>query len=788
MTDVVTYPDGGTFPGTIGRTTEESSPAWPTPPRAREGAPNVVVVVLDDVGYGQLSCFGGLVDTPTFDRLAETGLRYTNMHTTALCSPSRACIMTGRNHHSVGMATIAETSSGFPGYNSIVPPTAGMLGEMLLPHGYNTFLVGKWHLSPPEHETPAGPYDRWPLARGFERYYGFLGGDTNQWYPELVYDNHSVKQPSQPEDGYHLSKDLADKAIEFIQDAHVNAPDKPFYLHYCPGAAHAPHHAPKEWADKFKGKFDSGWDDYRAVVHQRQLDLGIIPPGTELSEHDPDVPEWASLSSEEQRLYARMMEVFAGFLSFTDHHFGRVINFLEEIDELDNTLVLLISDNGASAEGGPVGSLNEMMFFNGAPESLEENLAGIDELGGPNVFNHYAWGWTNAGNTPFRRWKRETYRGGCTDPCIVSWPRGIKARGEIRTQYAHAIDLVPTVLDALEVEPPAAIRGVTQAPIEGLSFAHSFDEGAVPSRHHTQYFEMFGHRSIYHEGWRAVCPWPGPNFTEAAKKGRAFSSPITADVLAEIEANDWELYDLSNDYSETNNVASENRAKLIEMVGRWWTEAGKYGVMPLDGDVRARLALERPSIARQRTKYVYYPGGSPVPFAATPKIYNRPFSITAEATVSPQGTEGILLAQGGRTGGYVFFMKDQRLRFVYNYLGRDISEVHSDEDIPPGDVSLRYEFEPTGQPDLAVGKGVPGRGELYIDERLVGAIELPHTVPVIFSTEGLTCGYDGGSRVAPDAYGDEFAFTGTLKRVTLDLGGDLIGDTDSDLRIAMARQ
>ena len=788
MPDPVTYHDGDTFPGVIGRTTEESSPAWSTPPQALEGAPNVIVFVLDDVGYGQLSSFGGLVETPVLDQLAASGLRYTNMHTTALCSPSRACILAGRNHHSVGMATIAETSSGYPGYNSILPFDKGLLSEMLLPHGYNTFMVGKWHLSPPEHESPAGPYDRWPLARGFERFYGFLGGDTNQWYPELVYDNHYIEQPAQPGDGYHLSIDLADKAIGFIQDSHVNAPDKPFYLHYCTGAGHAPHHVPQEWADKYRGKFDGGWDEYRRVVHQRQLDMGVIPAGTELSAHDPDVPEWDSLPADAQRLYARMMEVYAGFVSFTDHHFGRVVSFLEEIGEMDNTLFILISDNGASAEGGPVGSLNEMMFFNNAPESLEENVASIDELGGVNVFNHYAWGWTNAGNTPFRRWKRETYRGGCTDPCIVSWPRSIQARGELRTQYSHAIDLVPTVLDALGLEPPSSIRGVSQAPIEGVSFAHSFDAPEAPTRHHTQYFEMFGHRSIYHDGWRAVCPWPGPSFTEAAKKGRAFSTPITEEVLADIEANDWELYDLTTDYSETYDVAAENRAKVIEMVGRWWAEAGKYGVMPLDGDARTRMALERPTIARPRDKFVFYPGGSPVPFAAAPKVYNRPFSITADVVVPGDGAEGILIAHGGRVGGYAFFMKDDRLHFVYNYLGRDVFTVASDVTVPAGEVALRYEFEPSGGPDFAVGKGVPARGEVYIDQKLVGAVQMPYTVPVIFSTEGLTCGYDGGSRVAPDAYGDEFRFTGIIKRVTLDLSGDLIEDSANDLKIALARQ
>lgn len=788
MPDLVTYADGDSFPGVIGRTTMESSPAWPTPPKAREGAPNVLVFVLDDVGFGQLSSFGGLVETPVLDGVAARGLRYTNMHTTALCSPSRGAILTGRNHHSIGLATVAETSSGFPGYNAILPFDKGMLGDMLLPHGYNTFMVGKWHLTPPEHETPAGPYDRWPLARGFERYYGFLGGDTNQWYPELVYDNHYIDAPSTPEEGYHLSIDLADKAIEFIKDAHVNAPDKPFYLHYCTGAGHAPHHVPKEWADRYAGKFDGGWDEYRTVVHQRQLDMGILPPGTALSDPDPDFPRWEALSPDQQRLYARMMEVFAGFLSFTDHHFGRVLDFLEEIGELDNTMIMVVSDNGASAEGGPLGSVNEMFFFNNVAETLEENLAQLDDLGGPTVFNHYPWGWTNAGNTPFRRWKRETYRGGVSDPCIVSWPKKITSHGETRTQYAHVIDMVPTILDALDIDAPKAIRGVVQAPIEGVSFAHTFEAGDAASKHHTQYFEMFGHRSIYHDGWRAVCPWPGPNFTEAAKKGRAFSSPLSPEVLADIEANDWELYDLTTDAAETHDVAAEHRDRLIEMVGRWWAEAGKYGVMPLDGDVRARLALERPTIAAPRDSTTFYPNGSPVPFAAAPRLYNRPYSITAHVVVPEGGAEGVLIAQGGSTGGYAFFAKDQRLHFVHNYLGRDVFTVTSNAKIPSGEIVLRYEFEPTGEPDFAVGKGCPARGQLYIDDTLVGEVDMPHTVPIIFGTEGLTCGRDGGSRVAPDAYSDDFAFTGTLKSVTIDTSGELIPDTENDIRIAMARQ
>ena len=381
---------------------------------------------------------------------------------------------------------------------------------------------------------------------------------------------------------------------------------------------------PAEWADKYKGKFDMGWDKYREMVHQRQLDMGIIPAGTELSAHDPDVPVWDTLPADAKRLYARMMEVYAGFVSFTDYHFGRILEFLKEIGELDNTLIMVISDNGASSEGGPIGSLNEMCFFNNLAETLEDNLKQIDKLGGVEVFNHYAWGWTNAGNTPFRRWKRETYRGGTTDPCIVSWPKGIKARGEIRSQYGHIIDLVPTVLEALGIEAPESIRGVSQAPIDGMSFAHTFNEAAAPSNHHTQYFEMFGHRALYHDGWRAVCPWPGPNFTEAAKKGRKFGIPFYNEVLVDIESHDWELYHIDEDYSETHNLAAEHRDKLIEMIGRWWAEAGKYQVLPIDGTALTRLNVERPTIARPRNKFVYYAGGAAIPFAATPKSITGP--------------------------------------------------------------------------------------------------------------------------------------------------------------------
>src|SRR5262245_18721831 len=499
----------------MGRTIGESEPAWPAPLRAMAGAPNVLLIVLDDTGFGQLGCYGSPMNTPNINKLAANGLLYTNMQTTALCSPTRACIITGRNHHSNGMSCITEGSTGFPGGNGIIPFENGFLSEILLDQGYNTYCVGKWHLTPAEQISAAGPYDRWPLGRGFERYYGFLGGDTSQYYPDLVYDNHQVDPPKTPEEGYHLTEDLTNKAIEFIADSKQLAPDKPFFLYFATGAHHAPHHVPKEWADRYKGKYDDGWDAYREKVFKRQKDLGIIPKKTVLSRHDPDVQNWDRLSGDERKLYTRMMEVFAGFVEHTDHHIGRLINFIQSIGELENTLIMLISDNGASSEGGPTGSVNENKFFNNVPDDLRQSLAALDDLGGPKFFNLYAWGWTFAGNTPFRRWKRETYRGGVSDPFLVYWPKGIKPRGEIRQQFVHAIDLVPTVLEALGIEPPTQIRGVTQSPIEGVSFAHTFNNAKAESKHKTQYFEMFAHRSIYHDGWRAVCPFPGPSFTEA---------------------------------------------------------------------------------------------------------------------------------------------------------------------------------------------------------------------------------------------------------------------------------
>lgn len=769
---IVEYDPLSEFPGVIGRTLDTSSPAWPQPKRAAAGAPNVVVMLWDDVGFGQFSAFGGLCETPTLDRVAAHGLRYANFHTTALCTPTRGALLTGRNHHTLGLSAITETSLGYPAHHCFIGAEHGFLSEMLLEHGYNTFAVGKWHLTAPTESTTAGPFHRWPLGRGFERFYGFMPGSTDQWFPDLTYDNHPIRPPATPQEGYHLNIDLADRAIQFIKDAHVHAPDKPFFLYYTPGAGHSPHQVEPEWSDRYKGRFDNGWDEYRRVVFERQRELGLVEPHAELSERDPDVAAWDSLTDEAKRMYARQMEIYAGFIEQTDHHFGRVVDFINEIGELDNTIIVVMSDNGASAEGGEHGTFNEALFFNGAHETLEDNLEHFDQWGGPDTYAHYSWGWTWAGNTPFRRWKRETYRGGITDPCIVSWPAQIAARGEVRHQYTHVTDIVPTILEMVGISPPEKIAGVTQSDIHGVSFAGSFREPDSPTAHTTQYFEMFGSRSIYHDGWKANCPWPGPSFVEAAEHERFFGSALTADELDDLDRNGWELYHLDVDPTESRNVAGEQPERLAEMIERWYHEADTYGVFPLASAGASRLLTPRPTIATDRDRQVWYPDASPVYFGAGPKPYNRPYSITAEVTIPHGGAEGILVSHGSRHGGYALFVQDGRLCHIYNYLALDQFEVVSDIEIPNGTVSLRYEFVPTGPLRFGEGKGPAGDGLLYIDQQLVGALEMPHTTPNRVGPVGFSCGYAAFDSVDPNRYSIPFRFTGTIHRVVYDLSGE----------------
>jgi arylsulfatase len=779
------YRPGTAFTGVIGRTADVSEPAWPAPNRAAEGAQNVVFIVIDDMGFGHLGCYGSPIDTPNIDALAADGLRFSNMHTTALCSPSRSCILTGRNHHSNHLACLTNGSTGYPGSDGYIPFENGFLSEILLQKGYNTYCVGKWHLAPEETMTAAGPYDRWPLGRGFERYYGYLGGDTHQYYPELVRDNSQTEPEKTPEEGYHLTPDLVEKAKAMIADAKQVAPNKPFFIYFAPGAMHSPHHVPAAWADKYKGRFDAGWDAYRQTVFEKQKAMGVIPDNAVLSRHDPDVQDWETLGADERRVYARMMEVFAGFLEHTDHYIGELISFLKDMGEYDNTLFMLISDNGASAEGGPHGSLNECKFFNNIPDTIEQNLAAIDEIGGPKHLNHFPWGWTYAGNTPFRRWKRETYRGGISDPFIIAWPKGIKSKGEVRHQFAHVIDMVPTVLDVLGLEAPAALRGLPQSPLEGVSLAHTFDDAEAPSRRKTQYFEMMGHRSLYHDGWRAVCPWPGTSFIES---GRAFGTPITYDMLTKLDETGWELYDLTADFAETTDLAAREPGRLTAMIGMWYAEAGKYNVLPIDSRGLQRVSEERPQIAANRHRYVLYPGTQSVPAGAAAKILNRPFSITAEVDIPKAGAEGVLLSMGGNDGGISFYVQGGKLCFVHNYVAVEIFHVKSRSDIPAGRHFLSMEFAPTGAPDFAKGRGTPGVVKLLVDGQEIGRGDLPVTTPARLAQGGaMLVGADTGAPVTPD-YEPPFRFTGEIRRVIVDVSGALVEDHEAEMRVALAKQ
>ena len=754
--------------------------------RPPQGAPNVLVVLLDDVGFGASSAFGGPCQTPNFDKLAANGLKYNRFHTTALCSPTRQALLTGRNHHSVGMGGITEIATSAPGYNSILPNTCSPIARTLKLNGYSTAQFGKCHEVPVWQTSPMGPFDAWPSGGGgFEYFYGFLGGDTHQYYPELVRDNSQVEPEKTPEEGYHLTVDLVDKAKAMIADAKQVAPNKPFFMYFCTGAMHAPHHVPKEWADRYKGQFDDGWDAYREKVFAKQKEMGIIPPNAVLSRHDPDVPDWHSLSADERTLYARMMEVFAGFLEHTDHYLGELVQFLKDLGEYENTLIMVISDNGASSEGGPTGSVNENKFFNNVPENLAQNLAAIDDIGGPKYFNHYPWGWTHAGNTPFRRWKRETYRGGVSDPFIVSWPQGIQAKGAVRSQYAHAIDMVPTVLEALGLEAPTTIKGVTQSPIEGFSLADSFDQADAPSRHITQYFEMFGHRSLYHDGWRAVCPWPGTSFTES---GLFFGAPISYDKLIELDAHSWELYNLQEDFAETNNLAETERDRLIAMIGMWYVEAGKYKVLPIDSRGTQRFAEERPQIAVDRQRYIYYPGTQVIPANAAPRLLNRSHSVSVEAVVPEAGAEGVLFSMGGNDGGFSFYVQNGKLTYGYNYVTDSYFKVESSQPLPTGHHIFSFQFTPTGPADIAQGRGTPANIKLLVDGQPVAEGDLPVTIPLSLGLgAGVALGSDPGSPTMPD-YQPPFKFTGEVNRALVDVTGEAVQDYEERMRIYLARQ
>jgi arylsulfatase len=775
------------FKGVINIDIKDSVPDWGpyTQPIAPEGTPNVLYIVLDDVGYSAMQPFGGMVETPNINRIADRGLTFTNFHTTALCSPTRSCLMTGRNHTTNGMATITEAASGYPSSNGHIPFECGTLAEVLGEQGFNTYMVGKWHLTAEDEMNLASRKSQWPLGRGFERFYGFLGAETNQWYPDLTYDNHHVEQPATPEEGYHLTVDLTDKALTFIRDSKAIAPDKPFFLYYCPGACHAPHHVPKEWADKYKGKFDMGYEAYRELVFANQKKQGIVTDKAELSPINPyidekgpdgqDWPEldtvrpWDSLNDDEKRLFCRMAEVYAGFLSHADDQIGRLLDHLEEAGELDNTIVVLVSDNGASGEGGPNGSVNENKIFNGLPDTIEEALPFIDELGGPRTYNHYPTGWACAFNTPFKLWKRySNWEGGTADPMIVSWPAKIAKPG-VRRQFTHAVDIVPTIYECLGVEPPEVVKGYTQFPIEGISFAPTFDDADATTAKETQFYSMGGTRAIWHKGWKA-----------------AAISNAAPDNWAGFERQRWELFDTENDPSECHDLAAEHPNKVQELIGLWWSEAGRYGALPLDsrGAVEI-LTTERPQLSKPRTRYVFYPGGSEIPESVAPNIRSRSFTVAVEATIDTEEAGGVLFAQGARFGGHALYIKDRKLKYVYNFVGLQEQVVESTIEVPTGRVVLSASFEREGD-------SMPAEGTLtlHIRDDAVGEGRIK-TQPGKFSLagEGLNVGKDGGEAVTDDYPGDSpWAFVGgTIHRAAIDVSGEAFVDLAAEAAAAFAR-
>ncbi|RRR84094.1 arylsulfatase [Streptomyces sp. RP5T] len=774
------------FRGKIALDVRDSRPDW-TPflaPKAPDNAPNVLVIAWDDVGYGTMDCFGGPVRTPTMSRIADMGLRYSNFHTTALCSPTRASLLTGRNATSNGMATIAEFSSGFPGISTRIPFENGFISEVLSERGYNTYCVGKWHLTPGEESNMAAYKGRWPLGRGFERFYGFLGGESSCWYPDLIHDNHQVGPPATPEEGYHIAKDFSDKAIGFIRDAKVVDPDKPFFMYLSLDAAHAPHHVFKEWADRYRGVFDEGYEAIRPGILRRQKDMGLLPENTELSAINPHgepavtgpdgqpwplmdtVRPWKDLSDVERRLFTRMAEVFAGYVSYSDDQLGRVLDFLEASGELDNTIIVAVSDNGASGEGGPDGTFNEWRFFNGLPSPAALSLEHIDELGGPKSYNHYNTGWAWAFDTPFPYWKRWAgYEGGVADMCLVAWPAGIDARGEVREQYVHAVDVVPTLYDLLGIEPPEVINGHPQSPLEGESFRASLTDPAAPGRQ-TQFYAMLGQRSLYHEGWLVCTVHP----------------PLSG--WGDFAHDVWELYDLTADRAQSKDLAAQEPARLETLKSLWYYYAGIYNGLPLDDRTALEQALaDRPHGTFERERYVYYPDCAAVPEQSGVMTSGRSYVIAAGVDVDSADAEGVLYAHGGVAGGHSFYVKDHRLHYAYNWVGSRLQVVDADQDIPPGKHVLTAEFAASGRSADPAMPGTEGTLILYLDDEEVGSDHIV-TQPGFFCVvgDGICVGRDDASPVTSD-YDGPFPFTGgTIDKVVVDVSGERYVDHEAQVR------
>lgn len=770
------------FKGVIKLDVRDSTQDW-SPfelKRAPQGAPNVLVVLYDDTGLAAWSPFGGRINMPTLQKLADNGLSYSQWHTTALCSPTRSTFLTGRNHHVNRCACITEATTGFPGSAGRLPAECATIAQVLQENGYSTFWLGKNHNVPEEDVAGGGSRSEWPLSKGFDRFYGFLGGETNNWYPDLVEDNRFIDQPYGPEKGYHLSQDLADQALKMIRDQKASNPSKPWFMWFCPGANHAPHHSPKEYADKYKGKFDDGYEAYREWVLPRMIERGMLPKGTALTPINP-LPEdvaatapgdmvrpWNTLNADEKKLFARMAEVYAGFSEYTDAQVGRIIEYLERTGQLDNTIIFYCSDNGASGEGSPNGSVNENKFFNGYPDELAENLKYLSTLGGPDTYNHYPTGWAVAFSTPFQMFKRYSqFAGGTCCPLVIHWPKGIRARGEVRDQYHHSTDIVPTILDVVGLEMPKVYRGVEQYPLNGVSMRYSFDNADAPTIKKRQYYAMLGTRGLWQEGWKVS----------------ALHAPLSG--AGNFDKDEWELYHVDEDRSESKNLAAQHPEKLKGLIDAWFEEAEKNFVLPLDDrSAREILTVERPQAEPVRNRYVYYPGSAPVPEGVAVNVRGRSYKIVADVDLTDKAS-GVIFAHGSRFGGHSLFIKNGKLCYVYNFLGLRPEQKLVSDRLPTGKHALGVEFvrEKSGPHGESVGTA-----RLYVDDRVVA--EGPMRAQVgkfTLSGDGLCIGYDSGDNVSQE-YRNPGTFTGgRILGTAIDVSEEAYLDLEREAAGALAR-
>jgi len=747
------------FKGVIKLDVRDSVADWEpyTPKKAPKDAPNILFVLYDDTGLAAWSPFGGGINMPTLQRLADNGLMYSQWHTTALCSPTRSTLLTGRNHHLTGNASITEAANGFPGQHARIPDECATIGQILQDNGYSTFWLGKNH-NVPETDLAAGASKKqWPLNKGFDRFYGFIGGETNNWYPDLVEDNHYVEAPYTPEEGYHLSKDLADQAISMIKDQKAGNPSKPWYMWFCPGANHAPHHCPEDYIAKYKGKFDDGYEAYRETALPKMIAKGLIPKGTLLTPINPlsadiSVPgdmvrPWSELNADEKKLFSRLMEVYAGFSEYTDAQVGRIIEYLEQSGQLENTMVLYAADNGASGEGSPNGSVNECKFFNNYPDELSENLKLIDKLGGPDTYEHYPTGWAAATSAPFKMFKRYSeYSGGTCDPLVISWPKGIKARGEVRNQYHHSTDIVPTILDICGLEMPKVHNGAEQYPLSGVSMRYSFDAPAAPTAKKRQYYAMLGTRAIWADGWKAV----------------ALHAPISS--KGNFDKDEWELYHVDVDRAESKNLAKQHPEKLEALIKAWFEEAETNLVLPLDDrTAREMFAIERPSEEEFRERYIYYPGTNAVPESVAANVRGRSYKILADVEITSPDCSGVIFAHGSRFGGHALFMKDKKVHYVYNFLGIKPEQKFVSPELKPGKYTLGMEFIRTGAGDYAASVGTT---KLYVNDKVVAEGPMK-TQPGKFTLagDGLCVGKDSADAVSEDYKSPGEFKGGTIKFV-----------------------